>query len=105
MRPTCEQAAGMLAIRGTAVIVGQPKANSRPTYDALLLSFYEQRIIGSNYGSVRPAIDFPRLVDLYMRGDLPVDALITRRRPLAEIQEAFNDLAAGRVVRTVLDCS
>jgi S-(hydroxymethyl)glutathione dehydrogenase/alcohol dehydrogenase len=103
--PTCEQAADMLAIRGTAVIVGQPRVNTRPAYDALLLSFYEQRIIGSNYGSMRPAIDFPKLVDLYMKGDLPVDELITSRRPLADIQQAFDDLAAGRVVRTVLDCT
>lgn len=105
LKATCEQAADMLAFGGTAVIVGQPRAATRPSYDALLLSCYEQRIIGSNYGSMRPMVDFPRLVDLYMNGRLKVDELITHRRPLSEAQQAFDDLAAGRAVRTVLDCA
>ncbi len=101
---TCEQAAAMLAFGGTAVIVGQPKAGTRPGYDALLLSCYEQRVIGSNYGSMRPTVDFPHLVDLCMDGRLMIDELITGHRPLAEAQDAFEDLIAGRAIRTVLDC-
>jgi S-(hydroxymethyl)glutathione dehydrogenase/alcohol dehydrogenase len=101
---TCEQAVAMLAFGGTAVVVGQPKAGTRPGYDALLLSCYEQRVIGSNYGSMRPAVDFPRLVDLYMDGRLMIDELITGHRPLGEAQAAFEDLIAGRAIRTVLDC-
>ncbi len=101
---TCEQAAAMLAFGGTVVVVGQPKAGTRPSYDALLLSCYEQRIIGSNYGSMRPSVDFPRLVDLYMSGRLMIDELITGHRPLGEAQQAFEDLMAGRAIRTVLDC-
>ncbi len=101
-KETSEQAADMLAIGGTAVIVGQPKAGTRPSYDALLLSCYEQKVIGSNYGSMRPSVDFPRLVDLYMDGRLMIDELITRERPLAEAQQGFDDLLAGEAVRTVL---
>jgi len=104
LKDTCEQAAAMLGFGGTAVIVGQPKAGTRPSYDALLLSCYEQRVIGSNYGSMRPSVDFPRLVDLYMAGQLMIDELITGHRPLAEAQAAFEDLVAGRAMRTVLDC-
>jgi S-(hydroxymethyl)glutathione dehydrogenase/alcohol dehydrogenase len=103
--PTSEQAAAMLDMHGTAVIVGQPKAGTRPSYDALLLSCYEHRIIGSNYGSVRPQVDFPKLVDLYMNGNLMIDEMITARRPLEEAQDAFADLAAGRALRTILDCA
>ncbi len=44
----------------------------------------------------------PKLVDLYMAGRLRVDELITRTRPLAEANEAFADLRAGTVTRTVL---
>ncbi|MBN2204597.1 MAG: Zn-dependent alcohol dehydrogenase [Thermoleophilia bacterium] len=101
---TCEQATAMLGFGGTTVVVGQPKAGTRPGYDALLLSCYEQRVIGSNYGSMRPSVDFPRLVDLYMSGRLMIDELITGHRPLGEAQEAFEDLLAGRAIRTVLDC-
>jgi S-(hydroxymethyl)glutathione dehydrogenase/alcohol dehydrogenase len=46
--------------------------------------------------------DFPLLTDLYMQGKLKVDELITRYRPLEEVNEAFVDLRGGTVARTVL---
>jgi Zn-dependent alcohol dehydrogenase len=42
------------------------------------------------------------LVDLYMAGKLKLDELISRQRPLDEVNEAFADLRAGHVARTVL---
>lgn len=101
---TAEQAMCMLALHGTVIIVGQPKEGTRPSYDALLMSCCEYRIIGSNYGSTRPSVDFPKLVDLYMSGNLMVDELITHRRPLDEAQQAVEDLREGRTLRTVFDC-
>jgi S-(hydroxymethyl)glutathione dehydrogenase/alcohol dehydrogenase len=53
---------------------------------------------------MRPTVDFPRLVDLYMDGKLRIDELISSHRPLSEAQEAFDDLSAGRALRTILDC-
>lgn len=102
---TAEQAVAMLDTHGAAVIVGQTKDGATACFDPLLLSCYERRIIGCNYGSSDPRVDFPRLVDLYMSGDLLVDELITGRRPLDEIDAAFADLRAARAVRTVLDCT
>lgn len=102
---TAQQAATMLDTHGMAVIVGQPRSGTSASFDPLLVSCYEHRIVGSNYGSTDPRRDFPALVDAYMRGDLAVDKLITGRRPLAEAQAAFDDLAAGKAIRTVLDCS
>ena len=63
------------------------------------MSCYEQRVIGSNYGSMRPSVDFPRLVDLYTSGRLMIDERITGHRPLAEAQDALEDLVAGRAIR------
>lgn len=105
LRETCEQAMSMLAPGGAAVIVGQPKSGTAVTIDPLAVSCWEHRVIGCNYGSMRPSLDFPKLVDLYMNGRLKIDEMITHRRPLAEAQLAFDDLAAGREIRTVLDCS
>jgi len=102
---TAEQAAAMLDTHGTAVIVGQPPSGTAARFDPLLVSCYEHRIVGSNYGSTDPRRDFPALVDAYMRGDLAVDKLVTGRRPLAEAQAAFDDLVAGKAIRTVLECS
>ena len=44
----------------------------------------------------------PRLVDLWRAGQLDLEGMITQRRPLAEINEAFADLTAAKGIRTVL---
>jgi S-(hydroxymethyl)glutathione dehydrogenase/alcohol dehydrogenase len=46
--------------------------------------------------------DIPRLIDLWRAGLLDLEGLVTARRPLSEINEAFDDLRAGRGIRTVL---
>jgi Zn-dependent alcohol dehydrogenase len=85
-----------------AVIVGLPPTGRSARFDPLALAEANQRILGSNYGSVDPQRDIPRLVDRYMAGELDRDALISGRRSLDEAAEALDDLAAGRVLRTLL---
>ena len=46
--------------------------------------------------------DFPRLVALWQSGLLDLDSMVTARRPLDEVNEAMDDMRAGRGVRTVL---
>jgi S-(hydroxymethyl)glutathione dehydrogenase/alcohol dehydrogenase len=99
---TTEQAIAALGPGGAAVIVGLPPAGSTARFDPLTLAEANQRILGSNYGSVDPQRDIPRLVDRYMDGELDLDALVSGRRPLAEAAEALDDLAAGRTLRTLL---
>jgi S-(hydroxymethyl)glutathione dehydrogenase / alcohol dehydrogenase len=62
----------------------------------------ERRIVRSSYGDARPRRDFPWLVREYLAGRLQLDALITRRIPLAEINEGFAALARGEGIRTVV---
>jgi S-(hydroxymethyl)glutathione dehydrogenase / alcohol dehydrogenase len=102
---TGEQAIAMLGIGGTAVIVGLAPTGATARFEPRALAEAEQRIVGSNYGSVRPALDFPFLAELYASGRLKVDELVTARRPLEQIEDAFEDMIAGRVIRTVLDPS
>ena len=71
-------------------------------FDPLALAEANQRILGSNYGSVDPQRDIPLLVDLFMDGELDLDGLISGRRPLHEAAQALADLAAGRTLRTLL---
>ena len=58
--------------------------------------------MGTYYGAGRPRVDFPWLLDLYADGRLKLDELITRYRPVGEINEAFEDMVKGVVARTVL---
>jgi len=99
---TTEQAIQMLGLGGSAVLVGLPPNGSRASFEPLLLADAEQRILGSNYGSIRPSIDIPALVDRYMDGQLKLDPLISGRRPLEEVSQAFDDLAGGKALRTLL---
>jgi S-(hydroxymethyl)glutathione dehydrogenase / alcohol dehydrogenase len=99
---TTEQAIAMLGMGGAAVVVGLPEAGAKASFEPLALAEADQRILGSNYGSVRPAIDFPVLVDQYMSGELKIDELVSARRPLAEAAAALDELATGATLRTLL---
>lgn len=88
---------------GAAVLIGIPRPDAVVALPAAMVSKTERRVLGSMYGSARPERDFPALLDLYLRGRLPIDRLITDRLPLEEIETAFDSLRAARGTRLVLD--
>jgi len=63
----------------------------------------EKRIRRSSYGDARPARDFPLLAQAYLDGKLKLDELITGRLKLDDINRGFDDLRAGKAVRTVIE--
>ena len=86
---------------GTAVIVGMAPTGSEISIPGTIAG--EEKIVkGCFYGSSRPAVDFPRLVDFSLRGVLQLDRMITRTYPLAEINAAFDALGRGDNARGVL---
>jgi S-(hydroxymethyl)glutathione dehydrogenase/alcohol dehydrogenase len=99
---TTEQAIAALGLGGAAVIVGLPPYGKKATFQPLALAEADQRILGSNYGSVNAAIDIPRLVDLFMDGALDLESLVSARRPLEEAREALDDLNGGHALRQLL---
>ena len=62
----------------------------------------EKRLIGSFFGSATLQHDIPLYVDMYMDGKLNLDDLVSKRRPLAEVNEAFEDMKTGAVARSVM---
>jgi Zn-dependent alcohol dehydrogenase len=70
---------------------------------ALSIPRMERRVIGALYGSARPDRDFLVILDAYLRGRLPLDALISHRLGLDRIEEAFALLKSGSALRAVLD--
>lgn len=99
---TTEASINVLGMGGAAVIVGLPGVGAKATFEPLTLAEADARILGSNYGSIRPQFDIPMLVDKYMEGDLLLDELVTARRPLDEAASALTDLAAGAQLRQLL---
>ena len=68
----------------------------------MLFGVAEKKLLGCLLGSSNSLLEVPRLVALWQNGQLDLEALISNRRPLAEINEAMDDLAAGKGIRTVL---
>lgn len=98
---TIEQAFRSIRRGGMAVVVGQAAAGATVTVDALeFLS--EKTLTGSLYGSARPRVDMPALIDLYMEGRLKLDELVSRRIDLKEINGAFDAMQRGEVARSVI---
>ena len=88
---------------GTVVCIGLPPEQAQASFPASGLVREEKVVTGSLYGSCRDREDMPRLLDLFVDGRLPLDRLVTRTYPLERINEAFDDMNAGRVARGVLD--
>jgi S-(hydroxymethyl)glutathione dehydrogenase/alcohol dehydrogenase len=92
-----------LPVGGTAVLVGMTPIGERAAFEVFPFVDGARRIIGSNYGSAEPAIDFPRYASWALDGRLPVDRLIDRRIGIDEIEDAFAQMRAGRHVRQVIE--
>jgi NDMA-dependent alcohol dehydrogenase len=67
-----------------------------------LLTGYQKRIQGALFGMCAPARDILRQVDMYRAGQLKLDELITQRYPIERINDAVDDLLAGRNIRGVI---
>ena len=91
-----------LAPGGHAVAVGISAATVRASYSPFMMVFTEKTVSGTFYGSVRPDLDFPVLVDHYMNKRLNIDGLISRTYKLADINEGFRKMMAGEVARGVV---
>jgi S-(hydroxymethyl)glutathione dehydrogenase/alcohol dehydrogenase len=96
---------GLAATRdgGTTVCVGAPPLGEVLTIALpALFVVSEKKLLGCALGSSNSLREIPRLIALWQAGRLDLEGLITKRRPLGEINDALTDLADGRGIRTVL---
>ena len=89
---------------GTCVLTGM----AAPSTGAVQLDLQDfilmnKNLSGTLFGSCNPSTEIPALAKLYQDGKLKLDEMITRRYRLEDINEAFDDLLAGRVIRGVID--
>ena len=82
--------------------VGISAQKVRAEYSPFNMVFTEKTVSGTFYGSVRPNVDFPVLVDHYMNKRLNIDGLISRTYKLQDINEGFKRMMAGEVARGVV---
>jgi S-(hydroxymethyl)glutathione dehydrogenase/alcohol dehydrogenase len=58
---------------------------------------------GLIYGGMNPRSSTPMLLSMYRNGHLKLDELITRRYGLDQINEAYDDMRAGRNIMGVIE--
>jgi len=57
---------------------------------------------GTAFGGAKGRRDVPKIVDWYMEGKINIDDLITHKLKLADINEGFDLMHAGRSIRAVV---
>ena len=102
--PTIDQAIQLARRGGQAILVGVPKMDVMITMPAFFGAVLAAKTIkGCWYGSSNVQRDVPKLIDLYERGELKLDELISRTITLDEVNEAFDAMKTGEVARSVIE--
>lgn len=97
-----ETAVAMTAPGGTTVTVGLPSPEARSSISPLVLTAEARTIVGSYLGSAVPQRDIPEYAELWRRGRLPVEQLVSSRIGLDDVNEAMDRLAGGSQLRQVI---
>jgi alcohol dehydrogenase len=87
---------------GTTVTAGLPHPEARWPLQHVNLTAEERTVKGSYVGSCVPTRDVPRFIDLYRKGMLPVNKLMSDHISLEQINEGFDRLASGHTVRQII---
>ncbi len=97
-----EQALDVTRPGGTTVLVGVSPMGSGTNLPGAVITRQEKTVTGSYYGSANTARDFPLYADLYRKGKLDLDRLISRTYPLESINQAYAEMLSGEVARGVI---
>ena len=90
-------------LAGTVVLVGVPTPDMKVPDLPLIDVFGRGGALKSSwYGDCLPSRDFPMLVDLYRQGRLDLDAFVSERIGLEDVEAAFEKMHHGDVLRSVV---
>jgi S-(hydroxymethyl)mycothiol dehydrogenase len=89
-------------LAGTVVLVGVPTPEMRLELPLLEVFGRGGALKSSWYGDCLPSRDFPMLVDLYLQGRLDLDAFVSERIGIDDVEAAFAKMARGEVLRSVV---
>ena len=90
---------------GTAVIVGVGRLQEMVQFSAFELFYSDKNLRGSMYGSSNVRTFMPELLKLWKSGKLELESMISQRIQIEEINEAFQAMQDGKVIRSVIDFS
>jgi S-(hydroxymethyl)glutathione dehydrogenase/alcohol dehydrogenase len=90
----------MVCHGGTAVQVSG--IEQELTIDMRLFE-WDKTYLNPLFGQCRPSIDLPRLIELYVSGQLLLDELVPHTYALDEVDVAFADMLGGRHGKCVVE--
>ncbi|MBV9203890.1 MAG: Zn-dependent alcohol dehydrogenase [Actinobacteria bacterium] len=100
--PTIEQAFKMTGVRGTTTVVGVPHPAATVTLPAHVFMAAEKKIQGSRMGSANFRADIPLYCELYLRGQLLLDELISEIIDLSDVNRGLEALDGSDGARSVI---
>jgi S-(hydroxymethyl)mycothiol dehydrogenase len=99
---TFRQAFDARDLAGTVVLVGVPTPEMTIELPLGEVFGHGGAVKSSWYGDCLPSRDFPLLIDLWRQGRLPLDAFVSERIALGEVEAAFAKMQRGEVLRSVV---
>jgi S-(hydroxymethyl)glutathione dehydrogenase/alcohol dehydrogenase len=98
---TVRQAFDMLAVGGTATVIGM--VPSRDVVELRGIDFLqEKKLQGSMMGSNQFRTDIPRMIDMYLDGRLLIDEMVSATIDLEQVNDGYDMMRRGEVARTVI---
>jgi S-(hydroxymethyl)mycothiol dehydrogenase len=97
-----EQAFYARDLAGRVVMVGVPTPDMTIELPAIEIFGRGGSIKSSWYGDCLPSRDFPMLIDLYLQGRFDLDAFVSETIALDAVEQAFEKMHNGEVLRSVV---
>ncbi len=101
-----EQAIKMLSYGGTATTIGFPAQTDAVNLNlgdmATGVYWNKAGLRVCHCGDTLPSYDFPMLAEMYLKGELELDRMVTRKIKLEEVEDAFHEMETGDVIRSVI---
>ena len=98
------QAFDLTAPWGTAVVIGHGRYEEEMLSDFSAMEFLGggKKLTGSVMGAVKLRRDIPKYMDMYRKGIIDIDCMLTNRFTLDRINEAFYDAEHGALKNIVV---
>lgn len=87
---------------GVVILAGLSPMGSSTNLPGALITRQEKTILGSYYGSADTVRDFHLFSDLYLKGRLNLESLISKKYKLEQINQAYADMLSGNIARGLI---
>ena len=91
----------MSAVSGTTCVIGHGRGDMMSMFDPIEFCM-GRTITGSAMGAVASRFDIPRIIELYKNGRFKLDELVSGHYKFDQINEAFDSMEKGGVIRNIL---